>query len=113
MCLPDANLFLSYGRRHPLKRATAESARGGQRRVFKYSHLWHNRVSALLKLDIIREHAPLSIVKSDLRRAVESARPVQKGLGRHRRAMEDVELLDLKGLGRCGRTHGQAQAPFP
>ena len=112
-----ANLLPSFGRRHPLKRLAVESARkvhGLKLLVPSIDvYLWYNRVSALLKLDIISEHAPSSIVKSDLRRAVESARPVQKGLGRHRRATEDVEFLDLKGLGRCGRTHGQAQAPFP
>ena len=83
-----ANLLPSFGRRHPLKRLAAESAR--KVHVLKLLvpsidvYLWYNRVSALLKLDIISEHAPSSIVKSDLRRAVESARPVQKGLGRQR-----------------------------
>ena len=54
-------------------------------------YLRYNYGSALLKLDITSEHAPSSIVKSDLRRAAESARPVQKGLGRRRRALEDAE----------------------
>ena len=44
--------------------------------------LYHSCKTAMPKLQFVNEHAPWAMVKSDPRRAVESARPVQKGLGR-------------------------------
>ena len=44
--------------------------------------LYHSCKSAMPKLQFVNEHAPWAMVKSDPQRGVESARPVQKGLGR-------------------------------